>query len=99
MHSTYLMVDCSANKLLLDRRELTQTEQLSYIDAVLCLQSAPPQTTDLYSVQSRYDDFVALHIALTQYIHWVVSSPALTFPVSNIIAETNIYLGPVHAVR
>lgn len=72
-------------KWLLDRRGLTETEQLSYIDAVLCLQSAPAQTTDLYSVQSRYDDYVALHIDITQSIHWVVSSIAVVEFLSPIL--------------
>ena len=43
-----------------------------YIAAIKCLQAAPGQTGDEYAgVRSRYDDFLALHITRTDYIHWV----------------------------
>ncbi|KAI0469858.1 hypothetical protein GGR56DRAFT_684258 [Xylariaceae sp. FL0804] len=60
---------CSETKTRREWRELTSTEQLAYLDAVLCMQSADNQTST-YQVQSRYDDFVALHIEMTPDVHW-----------------------------
>ncbi|KAI5861276.1 hypothetical protein GGS23DRAFT_160792 [Durotheca rogersii] len=43
-----------------------------FISAVKCLQSRPGNTSDTFSgVKSRYDDFLALHITKTDYVHWV----------------------------
>ncbi|KAK7973005.1 Di-copper centre-containing protein [Apiospora saccharicola] len=53
-------------------RALSIPERQSFIGAVRCLQSKPGQTSDTYAgVKSRYDDFVALHITQTDYVHWV----------------------------
>lgn len=54
------------------RRALTKTEQTAYIAAIECMQSTPGVTSDTYSgVQSKYDDWTALHIAMTSQIHFV----------------------------
>ncbi|KAK7946761.1 uncharacterized protein PG986_011082 [Apiospora aurea] len=53
-------------------RTLTTGERRGFIGAVRCLQSKPGQTSDTFEgVRSRYDDFVALHITQTDYVHWV----------------------------
>ncbi|KAK7917253.1 hypothetical protein PG985_010861 [Apiospora marii] len=53
-------------------RTLSKSERQSFIGAVRCLQSKPGQTSDTFEgVKSRYDDFVALHITQTDYVHWV----------------------------
>lgn len=55
------------------RRALTKKEQLDYLAAVQCLQQKPAKTGSLYpGVKSRYDDFQAVHIAMTERIHFVV---------------------------
>ncbi|KAI1866490.1 hypothetical protein JX265_007791 [Neoarthrinium moseri] len=47
-------------------------ERLKFITAIKCLQGKPGKTAGLYSgVKSLYDDFQALHISQTDYIHWV----------------------------
>jgi hypothetical protein len=52
---------------------LSQEEQLGYIDAVKCMMSTPGRTSSLYSgVVSAYDDYQALHIAMTEHIHFNV---------------------------
>ncbi|RDW63562.1 hypothetical protein BP6252_11107 [Coleophoma cylindrospora] len=53
-------------------RTLSKVQQLEYLSAVKCMQNTPPRTKALYSgVQNRYDDFVALHINMTDQIHFV----------------------------
>jgi hypothetical protein len=55
------------------RRTLTKEQQLDYITAFKCLQSKPARTQSLYpGALTRYDDYVALHIAMTTQIHFVV---------------------------
>lgn len=46
--------------------------QLEYLDAVLCLMKLP-SITPFNGTKTRFDDFQALHVALTYGIHWVVS--------------------------
>jgi len=54
------------------RRTLTKYQQLDYIKAFKCLQSKPARTQSLYpGALTRYDDYVALHIAMTTQIHFV----------------------------
>ncbi|KAH7031367.1 uncharacterized protein B0I36DRAFT_122126 [Microdochium trichocladiopsis] len=53
-------------------RDLTKAQRLAYINAVKCLQSKPAKTGSTYpGAKSRYDDFQALHIAMTERIHFV----------------------------
>ncbi|KAK6856728.1 Tyrosinase-like protein orsC [Apiospora arundinis] len=53
-------------------RTLSTFERQRFIRAVRCHQTAPGQTSDVfYGVRSRYDDFLALHISQTDYVHWV----------------------------
>jgi tyrosinase len=44
-----------------DRRE--------YIKAMLCMMDKKPRLTQFPGVTNRYEDFVAVHINQTQYIH------------------------------
>ncbi|KAI0024293.1 hypothetical protein F4780DRAFT_657749 [Xylariomycetidae sp. FL0641] len=53
------------------RRDLSRWERRQYLRAIRCLQQTPGKTSATYSgVKSRYDDFLALHISQTDYIHW-----------------------------
>ncbi|EEU41258.1 uncharacterized protein NECHADRAFT_83487 [Fusarium vanettenii 77-13-4] len=48
-------------------RKECSSEQAAYIDAVQCLKNAPSKGTSVFdTLQSRYDDFVALHINATR---------------------------------
>jgi len=54
------------------RRTLNKFEKKAYIDAVTCLQHLPAITT-FEGVKTRFDDFQALHVHLTDNVHLVVS--------------------------
>lgn len=57
------------------RRTLNDTEKADYISAVRCLQSRPafePRT--ISAIQTRFDDFQALHIQLADRVHLTVST-------------------------
>lgn len=57
-----------------NRRALTKAQRLSYINAVKCMMGKPSKTSAYYGgVRSRYDDFQALHIAMTERVHYNVS--------------------------
>ena len=61
-----------------NRRDLSLAARKEFTDAVTCLQSLPTNISadvkkTFQGVQSRYDEFVATHINLTQYIHVTVS--------------------------
>ncbi|OHF04166.1 hypothetical protein CORC01_00505 [Colletotrichum orchidophilum] len=65
---------CKARNIVF-RREygaLSESERLSYVNAVKCLQSLPPRTPANVSsgARSRYDDFVVTHIQKTLTIHY-----------------------------
>lgn len=53
------------------RRALSETQQKSYIDAVLCLQDIPAKS-GFDPAKNRFDDFQAIHSNQTPAIHWVV---------------------------
>jgi tyrosinase len=50
---------------------MSQQLQLEYLDAVLCMMDLP-SITPFSGPETRFDDFQALHIALTYGINWVV---------------------------
>ena len=54
------------------RRDLTVAERQDYIRAVKCLMTAP-STSTRRGVRSRFDEFQACHIDLTDEVHQVVS--------------------------
>lgn len=53
------------------RRTLSKSQRKSYVAAVNCMKSAPPlhDTTELPTVKSLFDDFLAVHIFQTANIH------------------------------
>ncbi|KAF8861250.1 Di-copper centre-containing protein, partial [Acephala macrosclerotiorum] len=52
-------------------RTLSKAERLEYIGAVKCLMALPAQTGDFFAgAKTRYDDFLALHINSTDYVHF-----------------------------
>ncbi|OIW34170.1 Di-copper centre-containing protein [Coniochaeta ligniaria NRRL 30616] len=53
------------------RRTLSSKEKLSFIAAIKCMQAKPAKTTFKFPGSvSRYDDYQALHISQTDYIHF-----------------------------
>ncbi|KAK8073633.1 Tyrosinase-like protein orsC [Apiospora phragmitis] len=68
-------VACQQPLIRREWRTLSTSERQGFISTVRCLQSKPGQTSDIFDgVKSRYDDFLALHITQTDYVHWVVST-------------------------
>ncbi|KAK0610707.1 hypothetical protein B0T17DRAFT_621167 [Bombardia bombarda] len=52
-------------------RTLSLLERMSFIAAVMCLQIIPDRTGKTYAgARSRYDDYQALHIRMTDYVHF-----------------------------
>ncbi|KAL2070879.1 hypothetical protein VTL71DRAFT_13905 [Oculimacula yallundae] len=51
---------------------LSLTERLEYTDAVLCLKAKAPITPPSVGngILSRYDDFTAVHVNQSSFIHW-----------------------------
>lgn len=56
---------------IFSRRALSESQQKSYIDAVLCLQDIPAKS-GFDAAKNRFDDFQAIHSNQTPAIHWVV---------------------------
>lgn len=59
------------------RGSMSKKDRLAYIDAVLCLQSKPPNAAPglVPGARSRFDDFQAVHINQTYLIHFNVGAP------------------------
>ena len=57
------------------RGSLSKHERRKYIEAVQCLISKPSQSDPSFApgARTRFDDFVAVHINQTMYIHLTVS--------------------------
>lgn len=51
---------------------MNDTEKSDYINAVKCLQSLPPQDTNLTAAKSRFDEFHALHLQKADSVHITV---------------------------
>lgn len=59
------------------RRDLSQKEQLHYVEAVKCLMSTPSKSNNLYpAAKSRFDDFQGMHIKVGHAMHFNVSGSA-----------------------
>ncbi|KAH8892164.1 putative tyrosinase [Thozetella sp. PMI_491] len=66
-----LVCPSSAYKLTLSSSTLSNREKLAYTNAVKCLMNSPSQMAEgeAPGAKSRYDDFVAIHITQTPFIH------------------------------
>ena len=63
------------NQFTMHRRTLNDTEKADYINAVKCLQSRPAfEPRAISAIQSRFDDFQALHIQVADRVHLTVST-------------------------
>lgn len=51
---------------------MTKEHQLGYINAVLCLTKLPPKDKSRPDPKTRYEEFQATHIYLTERVHSVV---------------------------
>ncbi|KAB5518049.1 hypothetical protein GE09DRAFT_978746, partial [Coniochaeta sp. 2T2.1] len=57
-------------------RRLSNKEKLAFISALKCMQAKPAKTGSRYpGAKSRYDDYQALHISQTDYIHFDAIHP------------------------
>lgn len=61
---------------------MSKKDRLAYIDAVLCLQSKPSNAAPglVPGARSRFDDFQAVHINQTYFIHFNVGTPKQVIP-------------------
>ena len=69
-----LSFNLDINLSAINRRTLNDTEKTDYINAVKCLQSRPAfEPRSISAIQSRFDDFQALHIQVADRVHLTVS--------------------------
>ncbi|KAL2109103.1 hypothetical protein VUR80DRAFT_2967 [Thermomyces stellatus] len=62
---------CTKPSVRREWRTLSSEEKQAYIEAVKCLQASPSQLSDTYPASgSRFDDFNAVHIDLTERYHF-----------------------------
>lgn len=79
LDSLLLRITTYEDKLTCDdiRRDLTSAQKQDYIAAVKCLQNTAGLLGKYWSgARSRFDDYVATHINLTEYVHFTVSRRA-----------------------
>lgn len=88
-------VSVTLTSIYFSRRVFTKTDQLDYIRAVKCLRALPAQTSGIHAgAKSRHDDFQALYIDQTDYIHWCVSG-AWELIVCEWARELITHIGPI----
>ncbi|KUJ17276.1 Di-copper centre-containing protein [Mollisia scopiformis] len=62
---------CTTLAVRKEWRTLSKAERLEYVGAVKCLMAKPAQTGAFFAgAKTRYDDFLALHINSTDYVHF-----------------------------
>ncbi|EMT72661.1 hypothetical protein FOC4_g10004137 [Fusarium odoratissimum] len=77
-------------------RKECSSEQTDYIDAIQCLKTAPSKGTSIFdTLESRYDDFVALHINTTRGGQ---KAPSLINQPSNNGNQSHVTVYGVHDV-
>ncbi|KAK3684111.1 hypothetical protein B0T22DRAFT_469620 [Podospora appendiculata] len=70
-YSTPEAATCSNPIVRKEWRTLNPLEKLSFIAAVMCMQIVPARTGSVYAgAKARYDDYQALHIRMTDYVHF-----------------------------
>ncbi|KAJ3516676.1 hypothetical protein NMY22_g14151 [Coprinellus aureogranulatus] len=62
---------CAQIRLFKEWRDMEKAHQLGYIAAVQCLMRLPPQDTSRPDPKSRYQEFQATHVYLTERVHSV----------------------------
>lgn len=76
MASSHILCFLSVINSSAARRVLSNAQKLEYITAVQCLQRLPG-ISNLQGAKTRFDDFQALHVTLSEEVHLVVSIPVL----------------------
>ncbi|KAG5657919.1 hypothetical protein KAF25_007952 [Fusarium avenaceum] len=77
-------------------RKECSSEKTAYIDAIQCLKAAPSKGTRFFkTLESRYDDFVALHINATRGGQ---EAPSLIDTAPNNGSESDVTVYGVHGV-
>ena len=76
------------NLFAMYRRTLNDTEKTDYISAVKCLQSRPAfEPRAISAIQSRFDDFQALHIQVADRVHLTVNTKQITMSIIRRLSE------------
>ena len=83
------------NLFAIYRRTLNDTEKNDYISAVKCLQSRPAfEPRAISAIQSRFDDFQALHIQVADRVHLTVSTNKF-HDVNHKATSEIAFIGPI----